>query len=63
MNHRASKNACVTVNLTTIDALSIGQTLRTLARDRRTPDGQRVHLDRVGSQLFSAAMLAMKDGR
>lgn len=43
------------VSLSTIDALGVGQTLRSLARDRRTPHGQREILSRVGSQMVSAA--------
>lgn len=53
----------VVVQMTTLDALTTGQMLRTLARDKRTPPGQRPFLDRVGTQLFAAAQLALKDGR
>lgn len=45
----------VNVAVGTIDALSAGQTLRALARDKKTPPGVRELLGRVGSQLASAA--------
>lgn len=51
--------AAVTLHLTTIDALTVGQKLRTLARDRHTPLGVRDFFDRVGTQMFSAGRLAM----
>lgn len=42
-----------------IEALQVGQTLRTLARDKRTPAGLRPLMDRVGGELAAAARLAL----
>lgn len=56
--HLDTGEAC-TVLLDTTDALAVGQTLRALARDPRTPHGTREILRRVGQQLVSAASLAL----
>lgn len=53
----------VDVKIDALDALQVGQTLRALARDKRTPLGARESLGRVGSQLVAAALLAMNGGR
>lgn len=45
----------VSVVLDATDALLTGQTLRALARDKKTPPGVRELLARVGSQIASAA--------
>jgi hypothetical protein len=55
-----------TVTLEIADALGIGQTLRSLARDRRpgrVPEGLREALDRVGTALARAGMEALPGGR
>lgn len=48
------------VLVATRDALEAGQTMRSLARDRRTPHGSREVLDRVGTQLASAALAKLQ---
>lgn len=50
----------VSVDLTLIDALSVGQSLRMLARHPKTPPGTREIYARVGQQMVSKAHLAMK---
>ena len=55
-----------TVTLEISDALGIGQTLRSLARDRRpgrVPEGLREALDRVGTALARAGMEALPGAR
>jgi hypothetical protein len=53
----------VLVAMTKLDALQVGQTLRTQSRDRRTPLGVRDQLSRVGTQMTSTALLALSGGR
>lgn len=55
----AQEQRITTVVLDTTDALAVAQTMRTLARDRRTPHGVRELLSRVGDQIRSAAMLQL----
>lgn len=49
----------VAVTLDATDALLVGQTLRSLARDRKTPLGLREQLTRVGSEMAAAANAAL----
>lgn len=48
-----------TAMLDPIDALSVGQSLRVLARHQKTPHGTREIYERVGNQLVSAARIAL----
>lgn len=48
--------------LNALEALQVGQTLRTIARDKRTPGGQRALLDRIGTQMFATARAAIAIG-
>jgi len=57
----AEEDLC-SVLVETLDALQAGQTMRSLARDRRTPHGTRELLNRVGTQLVSAARLRIIQG-
>jgi hypothetical protein len=50
----------VNVLVATRDALEAGQTMRSLARNRRTPHGVREVLDRVGTQLASAGLAQLQ---
>lgn len=43
-----------------IDALSVGQSLRMLARSQKTPHGTREVYARVGQQLVDAARVALE---
>lgn len=51
------------VMLDATDALAVGQTIRSLARDRRTPLGVREMLARVGTQLTASARVALAQAR
>lgn len=50
----------VLVEIDVADAISCGQTMRTLARDSRTPAGVRALIDRVGTQLANAGLRAVR---
>lgn len=52
-----------TVVMDATDALIVGQTLRSLARDRKTPLGIRELLTRVGSQMTSEGRLSLAAGK
>lgn len=51
------------LQLDPLEALQVGQTLRALARDPKTPPGTRELFNRVGSQMWSSARLALQGGR
>jgi hypothetical protein len=52
-----------TPTLNAVEALAIGQTLRTLARDKRTPLGLREMFAKVGSELAVTGQLALTQHR
>lgn len=56
--HPANETATTTITVATNDALAVGNTLRALART--APASAAEMMDRVGRQLVSAGMLAMK---
>lgn len=49
--------------LDAVDALSVGQSLRTLARQRYMPTGTADIYNRVGEQLIAAANVAIEESR
>lgn len=53
-------SASVLVEIDVVDAIACGQTLRTLARDKRTPAGVRALIDRVGTRLADAGLRAVR---
>lgn len=57
-----SANTLAVIQCDPIDALTVGQSLRTLARNQRTPHGTREFYARIGQQLVDAARVAMKTG-
>lgn len=54
------KALTVTIEIDVADAVAVGQNLRTLARDRRTPAGARASFDRVGSKLVEGGIAALQ---
>jgi hypothetical protein len=52
----------VSVHIEGVDALSVGLSLRALARNQKTPHGKREIYERVGAQMVSAARAAMSGG-
>lgn len=51
------------LTLDATEALAVGQTIRSLARDRKTPLGVRELLAKVGSEMTAAARAALAGAR
>lgn len=58
--HPANEGATTTITVATNDAIAVGQTLRALAFT--APKSARDAMNRIGAQLVSAGLLAMKAG-
>lgn len=50
----------VDVKLDLVDAIAVGQSIRTLVRGRKLPPGTAEFYERVANQILSAAQLACK---
>lgn len=60
---KVAGNETCSPTIGTVDALSVGLSMMTLARQRTMPTGTREIYERVGRELIAAARLALAEGK